>query len=66
MSDYDYAEPESITPEVLKQRLRDLDRNTRLAFMMLTIEPLDPSDERRGVRNDRRDDDRESPDRRVA
>ena len=54
MSDLHYSEPESVSPEEIRERLLELDRDVRLDFMLLTLEPFDPSDERRRHSNRRR------------
>ena len=53
MGELHYSEPESVSPEEIRERLLELDRGVRLDFMLLTLEPFDPADERRR-RSDRR------------
>ena len=47
-----YSEPEPLTKEAIRDRLLRLDRDTRLEFFSLTVEPLEP-----GAGQSRRHDD---------
>ena len=48
-----YSEPEPLTKEEIRDRLLRLDRDTRLEYFLLTVEPPEPKAEERSTRRSR-------------
>jgi hypothetical protein len=51
MAKLQYSEPEPLSWEEMSERLRDLERDDRFDFMLLTLEPVDPTEVERRRRD---------------